>query len=119
MKYIKQFCIILAISFLGEALHELIPLQIPSGIYGLIILFSGLQTRLIPLASVRETGIFLIEIMPLMFIPAMVGLLDCWPDLQPVLLPIAAIIMISTFVVMIVAGHVTQATMLLSGKKGK
>ena len=91
MKYIKQFCIILAISFLGEILHWLIPLQIPSSIYGLIILFIGLQTRLIPLASVRETGIFLIEIMPLMFIPAMVGLLDCWPDLQPVLLPIAAI----------------------------
>ena len=85
----------------------------------LIILCVGLQTRLIPLASVRETGIFLIEIMPLMFIPAMVGLLDCWPDLQPVLLPIAAIIMISTFVVMIVAGHVTQATMSVSGKKGK
>ena len=31
MKYIKQFSIILLISFLGEALHALLPLPIPAG----------------------------------------------------------------------------------------
>ncbi len=111
MKYIRQFCIIMGISFLGEGLRYLIPLQIPASIYGLVILFLCLQFKLIALSSVRETGYFLIEIMPLMFIPATVGLLDAWPSLRPVLLPIISIIVVSTFVVMVVSGRVTQLAM--------
>ena len=41
MKYIKQFFIILLISFLGEALHALLPLPIPASIYGIVLLFAA------------------------------------------------------------------------------
>ena len=36
MKYIKQFAIILTVSFLGEALRALLPLPVPASIYGLL-----------------------------------------------------------------------------------
>ena len=36
MKYLKQFGIILTISFIGEILYRVIPLPIPAGIYGII-----------------------------------------------------------------------------------
>lgn len=78
MKYINQFLIILLISFLGEILKCLLPLPIPASIYGMIILFLGLMTKVIKLESVKETGKFLIEIMPIMFIPAGVGLMTTW-----------------------------------------
>ena len=45
MKYLKQFGIILVISFVGEILNYLIPLPIPAGIYGIIILFFALMFK--------------------------------------------------------------------------
>ena len=73
MKYLKQFGIILVLSFIGELLNHVLPLPVPSSIYGIILMFICLKTGLIPLEEVDETGRFLIEIMPLMFIPAAVG----------------------------------------------
>ena len=74
MKYIKQFLIILVISFAGELCKYILPFPIPASIYGMAIMFTGLMTGLVKLEDVRHTGKFLIEIMPIMFIPAGVGL---------------------------------------------
>lgn len=108
MKYIKQFGIILAISFIGEICNYLIPLPIPASIYGLVILFTGLCTGWIPFESVKETGNFLIEIMPLMFIPAAVGLLNAWGILRSIWIPVLSITLLTTIIVIAVTGRVTQ-----------
>ena len=78
MKYIKQFSIIITVSFLGEVLHALLPLPIPASIYGLLLMLAGLCCHIIPMDEVKETGKFLVEVMPLMFIPAAVGLTESW-----------------------------------------
>ncbi|MDD6743304.1 MAG: CidA/LrgA family protein [Roseburia porci] len=109
MKFLRQFMIILAISFIGEVLKYIVPLPIPASIYGLVILFIALETGIIKPSAVKDTAKFLIEIMPLMFIPAGVGLLESWGVLQPVLLPVAVITVVSTIIVMGVSGVVTQA----------
>ncbi|MGF0064333.1 CidA/LrgA family protein [Lachnospiraceae bacterium SGI.085] len=109
MKFLRQFMIILAISFIGEVLKYIVPLPIPASIYGLVILFIALETGIIKLSAVKDTAKFLIEIMPLMFIPAGVGLLESWGVLQPVLLPVAVITVVATIIVMGVSGVVTQA----------
>lgn len=111
MKHIFKFLIIIGISFLGELLHALIPLPVPASIYGMILMFAGLMLRIIPLEAVRTEGRFLIDIMPVMFIPAAVGLLDSWSALKPMLIPVAAIMVVSTFVVMGIAGKVAQSLM--------
>lgn len=108
MKYIKQFLIILIISFFGEILNIVLPLPIPASIYGMVILFFGLMTGLIKLESVKETGHFLIEIMPVMFIPAGVGLMTSWGMLQPLLLPIGVILVVTNITVMVATGRVSQ-----------
>ena len=36
MKYLRQFCIILLFSFLGEGLHIILPLPVPASVYGLV-----------------------------------------------------------------------------------
>ena len=101
MKYIRQFVIILFISFMGEALKYVLPLPIPASIY-------GLETKVLKVEAVQDAGKFLIEIMPMMFIPAGVGLLNAWDTLKPVLIPIIVILFVSTIVVMGVSGKVTQ-----------
>lgn len=117
MKYINQFLIILLISFLGEILKCLLPLPIPASIYGMIILFLGLMTKVIKLESVKETGKFLIEIMPIMFIPAGVGLMTTWGRLQPILLPVSIITAVTIITVMVATGWVSQIIIRKSGKK--
>ena len=95
MKYLKQFLIILIISFIGEILKEILPLPIPASIYGMVILFVCLLTKVIKLEDVRETGKFLIEIMPVMFIPAGVGLMSSWNVLRPLILPVGIITVVT------------------------
>lgn len=108
MRHMRQFSIIILISLVGEIIHLFVPLPVPASIYGLIIMLIGLSTKLIPLDAVEEVSTFLIEIMPLMFIPAAVGLLDSWGILRPILVPFLMISLLSTIVVMITTGKVTQ-----------
>ena len=108
MKYIKQFGIILTISFIGELLNKAIPLPIPASIYGMLILFVLLCSGVLKLSHVKETGKFLIAIMPLMFIAPAVGLIDSWNKMQEFIIAIAVITLISTVLVIAAAGHITQ-----------
>mgnify|MGYP001310715127 CR=1 len=108
MKYIRQFLIILLISFLGELLKYIIPLSVPASIYGMVLMFLALELKILKVSDVKETSTFLIEIMPLMFVPAGVGLLDSWEALQPIWVQVVIITLISTVVVMGVSGTITQ-----------
>ena len=49
MKYLRQFLIILAVSFAGELLNLYLPLPVPASIYGMVIMFTCLATGFIPL----------------------------------------------------------------------
>lgn len=117
MKLLKQFLIILAISFVGEILKYLLPLPVPASIYGMVILFIGLLTGPIPLNSVRSAGKFMIEIMPVMFIPAGVGLMSSWGNLKPVLVPVIVITVVALLTVMIATGHVSQLVIRMQKRK--
>ncbi|MCM1225904.1 MAG: CidA/LrgA family protein [Clostridium sp.] len=108
MKFIYQFCIILLFSFIGEILSLLIPLPVPPGIYGIILLFLCLELKIVPLSAVKGTGSFLIDIMPVMFIPAAVGIIGSWDIIKQSLFKFAVVVLISTAAVMAVSGTVTQ-----------
>ena len=117
VKFIRQFLIIILISFAGELLHAILPLPVPASIYGLLILLAGLQTKVIPLKAVDEAGGFLIEIMPMLFIPAGVGLMVSWGALKPVIIPISIIIVVTTILVMAVSGRIAQFILKKEDKK--
>ena len=117
MKYLKQFGIILILSFAGELLNLLIPLPIPASIWGFALMFVCLQTGFLKLDYVKDTAIFLIEIMPLMFIPAAVGLMESWGIIRAKIIPYLVITVLSTFLVMAAAGKITQAVIRRDRKK--
>ena len=119
MKYLRQFLLILFISFLGELLKYLLPLPIPASIYGMVILFIGLLSGIIQLDAVKDVGKFLIEIMPVMFIPAGVGLMALWGTLKPVLVPVSVITVVALVAVMGATGRVSQCVIKKSKAKEK
>ena len=108
MKYLLQFLIIVAISFLGELLHYFISLPIPASIYGIILLFVALQMGWIKVRQIREVSTWLIAIMPALFIPSAVGLLKSWDILSQSLVKYSVITFVSTLVVMGLTGLATQ-----------
>ena len=108
MKFIRQFTMIIAVSLVGEALSYFIPLPIPAGIYGIILLLLLLISGLLRVDQIKEVSSFLIEIMPIMFIPAAVGLMQSYDLLAPSLGAYAVIITVSTIAVMAVSGRMTQ-----------
>ena len=117
MKYVKEFGIILIVSLVGELLNYFLPLPVPASIYGLVLMLALLMTGALKLDAVEDAGKFMIEIMPVMFIPAGVGLMESWGELKAVLVPVLVITLVSTIVVMVVSGRVTQAVIRLEKKQ--
>ena len=110
MKHVQQFSIILLISVIGELLKTFLPLPVPASVYGLIIMLVALLTGILKLD-------FLVEIMPVMFVPAGAGLITAWSTLKPICVPVLIMTFISTVIVMVVTGKVTQGVIRM-GKRG-
>ena len=108
MKYVQQFSIILLISVIGEILKTFLPLPVPASVYGLVIMLVALLTGILKLDQVKGAADFLVEIMPVMFIPAGAGLVESWSALKPICVQVVVIMFVSTIVVMVISGRVTQ-----------
>ena len=104
-------------AFLGELLHHFIPLPIPASIYGIVLLFLALETKILKVRDIKETRSFLIAIMPLSFLPPAVGVIESWNLLRESWVPYVVVTLISTIVVMGVSGRVTQGIIRKGGKK--
>ena len=108
MKYVFQFLIIIGIAFICEVLHWLIPIPISASIYGIILLFIALELKWVRVSDVREVTAFMLAVMPVIFVPAAAGLIDSWQSIMSAIIPYTVITVVTTLVVMGVAGLVTQ-----------
>ena len=111
LRYLKQICLILGFSFLGEICRAVIPLPIPASIYGMALLFAALSLKIVRSAQVKDAGGFLTSILPLLFVAPVVNLMDCWDQVRSAIVPLAVIVVISTVVTFGVAGLVTKLMM--------
>ncbi len=109
MCYLYQFARIMGFCFLGEILHEVLPLPVPASIYGLILLLAALKTGIVRLEQVKEVGNFLTGIFPLLFVPAAVGVMELWGELGEMIIPILLAIVPVTILVLASAGRTTQS----------
>lgn len=57
----------------------------------------------------KEVGLFLPGIFPLLFVPAAAGVMELWVEMGDMLLPIVIAIVPVTVLVLVTAGHTTQA----------
>lgn len=108
MKCVFQFGRILGFCFVGEVLHALLPLPIPSSIYGLILLLAALKSGWVSLENVKETGRFLTAIFPLLFVPAAAGVMELWDSLAAIWFPVLIALFPVTFLVIGVTGRIVQ-----------
>ena len=93
-------------------------LNIAASVYGLVIMLVGLITKLIPLEKVETAADFLVDAMSIMFVPATVGIMASVNALKEMLLPICVITVVSTVLIMIVTGRVSQHIIRGQNNKG-
>lgn len=117
MKYVRECAVIFGITLVGELLNLALPLPIPAGVYGLFLLLFLLCSGILKLEDVEGTGNFLLDIMPVMFIPASVGLIESYGALSGILVPLVIICIVSTAVVMVVTGKVTELMLSAGSRK--
>ena len=108
MTFLFQFARILAVCFAAEGLAALLPLPIPSSVYGLILMLLALKLRLIKLDQVKQASAFLIGILPLLFLPSAAGVMELWEELRALLVPCLIAVIPITLLVMGASGRVTQ-----------
>lgn len=116
MKYLYQFMIIGVITTIGEILNTILPLPIPASIYGLVILFIALCTKVIKLEQVENAADFMLAIMPVLFVPPSVTLMEYWGVLKDNLVGLLVTCILSTVVVMGVTGTIAQLIMRIRDK---
>ena len=78
MNYIFQLALIFGVSFVGEVLNVLLPFPIPASVYGLIILFLLLCTKIVKVEQIETVSGFMISIMPIFFIEPTVGIMNSY-----------------------------------------
>ncbi len=118
MKYIRQLGIILGVSFIAELMEYLIPLPVAASVYGLVLMLVGLMTHVIPLEKVEGVADYLVSIMAIMFIPPTVGIMTAVDELRQMMIPLIVISIVSTLLIMVVTGKVTQAILRRSKDEG-
>lgn len=116
MKYIFQLSIILGISFIGELLNAILPLPVPASVYGLIILFLLLCTKVVKLEQVETVSEYLMAIMPLFFIEPTVGIMESYGLVKGYVLPLFVACFLSFGSVMATTGLVSQWIIRLQNK---
>ena len=114
----KQFGIILGVTFLAEIIRALTPLPIPASVYGLILMLAALKSGLIKLEWVKDAGMFLVGLLQLMFIPAATGLIVSYTGFKEILPQSILAIICSTVLVIAITGIVVQRIQKI-GKKDK
>lgn len=108
MKYIYQIGIISGISLAAELLYVFLPLPVPASVYGLVILFILLLTKIIKIEQIEDTADWLLKIMPVLFIGPSVGLISAAPAIAGQVVPLIIMGVLSTIGVMIVTAVTAQ-----------
>lgn len=104
MKYLLQFCIILIFALIGQLLEYLIPAPIAGSIYGMVLLFLALATKIVKLEWVEDVANWMQGVMAVFFIAPAVAIIDIWDDIADIWWILAGLMIVTYLVTMIITG---------------
>ena len=117
--YLKGIFIIVAFLVLGNLCSWATGHFVPGSVFGMVLLFAALLTKIVRPEDVRPVADFLTKNMSLFFVPASIGIMEQWGIISTNLLGWVAVVFISTFLVLISVGSTQSGLMsLLKRRKG-
>lgn len=115
MSTLSQVGILMLTLLIGTLLKMVIPIPVPATVYGMIILFILLRSKLVKVEKVEPVSNVLLANLAFLFVPAGVGMINEFKTLEGHLLAVIGILFVSNFLTLFVTGHVVQ----LIQKRGK
>lgn len=73
---VLQICILYIFSYIGTVIQNFFNLVIPGSIIGLILLFTCLSLKIVPVKWIENGAGFLLSLLMLFFIPTTVGVIN-------------------------------------------
>lgn len=119
MKYLVimlQISVLFLFNFIGQFIQGYFSLSIPGSLIGMLLLFTLLVLRIIPLTSIQTGVDILLKDIPFFFIPVTVGVIQYLSFFQGKGALTIPLVMASTFFVISISGIVTKLAL---GKKEK
>ena len=92
---------------MGEIVAAIVPLPIAGSIYGLVLLFIALATKIVKLRWVDDIATWLLSIMALFFIGPAVAIVDIWPQIADVWWKIV-ILLVLVYIISMIMTAVTS-----------
>ncbi|OOF37302.1 hypothetical protein BKK47_11145 [Rodentibacter mrazii] len=88
---VRSLLILCIMLYLGNQIAHFIPVGVPGSIWGLLLLFMGLTTKIIPLEWVYFGASLLIRYMAVLFVPVSVGIIKysdlLWAQMNILIIP--------------------------------
>ena len=107
-KIIFHIIILYCLYFIGNWVQDTLDLFIPGSVIGMILLFILLLTNILKVTWIEQGAQFLIKNLSLLFIPVTVGVIDYFSLFAGKGLRLIGIVLLSTVLVMIISGAVSQ-----------
>jgi holin-like protein len=119
MEILRQLGLILAFGFSSEIIARYIPIGLPSGVLGILLVLAALSAKILKPDHFGRTADFMSANMAFFFLPLAVTVLQNYESIRPVLFLFAAVCIITTaltFAVTYATVHLLRR--ILSGERG-
>jgi holin-like protein len=108
IKIVIQIALLYGFYFIGKVVQQALHIPVPGSMIAMLLLFFLLVTNIVKEEWLSDGGQFLLSNLPLLFVPPTVGIMDYFQLFRGEgVLSVVAVI-ISTIMVMILAGAIGQ-----------
>lgn len=108
VKIVIHMVVLYGFYIIGTWIQQLFDLFIPGSVIGMILLFILLMTGVLKVSWVEKGAQFMISHLALFFIPATAGVMNYFDLFAGKGILLVLIGLVSTLMVMVIAGHVSQ-----------
>jgi holin-like protein len=119
MRIFSQLGIIFSFSFAGEILARYLPLGLPAGVLGLLLMLAALGMRFLKPEHLGESADFLTANMGFFFLPAIVMVLENFDAVRSVIWRLLGICIISAVCTFFVSYGTVRLCRILMAKAGR
>ena len=117
--FLHQALVIALVLFVSKIIESFMPIPMPASVIGLVLLFILLCTGIVKLGEVESVGTALTNNIGFLFVPAGISVVNSLGVLSRSPFLIILLIIISTILLLICTGYVSQFIMLFTKSKTK
>ncbi|MFV5900721.1 CidA/LrgA family protein [Staphylococcus gallinarum] len=108
IRTLMQIMVIMAITYLGNVLQQVLHIPIAGSIVGLFLFFLLLQFKVIPSKWVNDGANFFLTFMVFFFIPSVVGVMDVVSEIDVNFVLFFTMVIFGTCCVALISGFIAE-----------